>query len=285
MQTTKLTRKDVNPHERAKYQSQSLNHLVFSTTTSPTPKSLYHLAHAHAQARQIPQAIDAIHKSLEMDEKNVESWHLLGILLTSMRDWEAARKAVEAGWRVWEERDERDRQMDEEVEDHAQRAGGEFTFKDFAASFSGPTLLLPTGTFPPLPPLPESPPTSSQNLAQVIRLRMTLNMIIEKTQGCEEAMVRQQELFAFFSARCSLAGVAKQSATGAKDVPDREEGLGESFVHIKKQGKSSISLHSKKEYRLTFFRFDHCHGPRSYRRRRNTHCRTPNPPNTYTHIV
>lgn len=185
-----------------------------------------------------------------MDEKNVESWHLLGILLTSMRDWEAARKAVEAGWRVWEERDERDRQMDEEMEDHGQR---EFTFKDFAAPFSAAALLLPTGTFPPLPPLPESPPTSSQNLAQAIRLRMTLNMIIEKTQGCEEAMVRQQELFAFFSARCSLAGVAKQSATGAKDVPDREEGLGESFVHIKKQGKSSISLHLRNRIRVDFF--------------------------------
>lgn len=211
-----------------------------------------------------------------MDEKNVESWHLLGVLLTSMRDWEAARKAVEAGWRVWEERDERDSQVDEIMEDgeSLQGASGELISKDFAAPFStaaaaaaaaAAPLLLPTGTFPPLPPLPESPPTSSQNLAQVIRLRMTLNMIIEKTQGCEEAMVRQQELFAFFSARCSRAGVARQSPTAPapatapaaasgekKDVPDREEGLGESFVNIKVQGKSSISLPTN-EYGLTFF--------------------------------
>ncbi|KAE8543160.1 hypothetical protein D1P53_000647 [Cryptococcus gattii VGV] len=266
-----LMARNVNPHERAKYQSQSLNHLSFSTTTAPTPTSLYHLAHAYAQARQIPQAIDTIHKSLEMDEKNVESWHLLGILLTSMRDWEAARKAVEAGWRVWEERDERERgererQVDEKMEDGG-GASVEFISKDFAAptaAAAAAPLVLPTGTFPPLPPLPESPPTSSHNLAQVIRLRMTLNMIIEKTQGCEEAMIRQQELFAFFSARCSLVAVAKQPATASatatatatasggekKDVPDREDGLGESFVNIKEQGKST-SL-PKKEYGLTF---------------------------------
>lgn len=198
-----------------------------------------------------------------MDEKNVESWHLLGVLLTSMRDWEAARKAVEAGWRVWEERDERDRQVNDSMVDGEsdQRESREFISKDFAAptaaaaAAAAAPLVLPTGTFPALPPLPESPPTSSQNLAQVIRLRMTLNMIIEKTQGCEEAMVKQQELFAFFSARCSLVVTAKQSANAAANANasggGREEGLGESFVNIKKQGKSSTSLHSKTEYGLT----------------------------------
>ncbi|OXH35350.1 hypothetical protein J009_01932 [Cryptococcus neoformans] len=246
-----LMARNVNPHERANYQSQSLNHLTFSTTISPTPTSLYHLSHTYAQARKIPQAIDAIRKSLEMDEKNVEGWHLLGVLLTSMRDWEAARMAVEAGWRVWEERDEKDRRMEEEGEGTAVEdligTRPEITSKDFAAPFANTTasspLVLPTGTLPPLPPLPESPPTPSSKLAQVIRLRMTLNMIIEKTLGCEEAMVRQQELFAFFSARCSLAAATKQSQSGGggggekKEVPDREDGLGESFVNIKEQEK------------------------------------------------
>lgn len=248
-----LMARNVTPHERANYQSQSLNHLAFSTTIAPTPTSLYHLAHAYAQARKIPQAIDAIRKSLEMDEKNVEAWHLLGILLTSMRDWEAARKAVEAGWRVWEETDENERRMEEGVEDGAaaqdlMATRPEISSKDFAAPFTDTAasspLVLPTGAFPPLPPLPASPPTSSYRLAQVIRLRMTLNMIIEKTMGCEEAMVRQQDLFAFFSARCSLAVANRQPQSGAaggekKEVPDREEGLGESFVNIKEQEKDS----------------------------------------------
>ncbi|KJE05812.1 hypothetical protein I311_00538 [Cryptococcus gattii NT-10] len=264
---------DVNPHERAKYQSQSLNHLVFSTTTSPTPTSLYHLAHAYAQARQIPQAIDAIHKSLEMDEKNVESWHLLGVLLTSMRDWEAARKAVEAGWRVWEERDERDRQVNDSMVDGEsdQRESREFISKDFAAptaaaaAAAAAPLVLPTGTFPALPPLPESPPTSSQNLAQVIRLRMTLNMIIEKTQGCEEAMVKQQELFAFFSARCSLVVTAKQSANAA--------------ANANANANANASGGGREEG------FDHRYGPGYRRRRRNTHSRTSHPTYTYTYIV
>lgn len=72
-----------------------------------------------------------------MDEKNVEGWHLLGVLLTSMRDWEAARMAVEAGWRVWEERDEKDRRMEEEGEGTAVEdligTRPEITSKDFAA--------------------------------------------------------------------------------------------------------------------------------------------------------
>lgn len=201
--------------------------------------------------------------------------------------------AVEAGWRVWEERDEKERRMEEEGEGTAVEDSigtrPEITSKDFAAPFTNTTasspLVLPTGTFPPLPPLPESPPTPSSKLAQVIRLRMTLNMIIEKTLGCEEAMVRQQELFAFFSARCSLAAATKQSQSGGggggekKEVPDREDGLGESFVNIKEQGGSisppfllitdpTVKKKRKRKNRFTDPNHDH-------QSQRRTHTRDP----------
>ena len=66
-------------------------------------------------------------------------------------------------------------------------------------------LLSASGGFKPTSILirPTHPPAVSRvvRLEHVIRLRMTANVIAEKTQGCEVAMQRQQELFGFFSAR------------------------------------------------------------------------------------
>lgn len=44
--------------------------------------------------------------------------------------------------------------------------------------------------------------TKSERLEAVLQLRMTQTMIVERLDGHEAAMERQQELFAFFSARC-----------------------------------------------------------------------------------
>ncbi|WVQ80288.1 hypothetical protein IAT38_002393 [Cryptococcus sp. DSM 104549] len=215
-----MTAAGVDPLDRPSYQSQALNHLSFATTAHPTPSGFYHLAYCQAEARRIPDAIASIRSSLEMDAQNVQAWHLLGLLLTARRDWEGAKMALEAGVRVWEEKEEEEEEAGGEgrVVEGAE-AEGEVEAKDFAAPSSGasagpptststrqPTtpLLLPTGHFPPLPPShPCSTPalTRSALLEHIIRLRMTLNVLTEKTLGPEQAMLKQQELFAFFSAR------------------------------------------------------------------------------------
>ncbi|WVQ76332.1 hypothetical protein IAR50_005997 [Cryptococcus sp. DSM 104548] len=224
-----------DPLQRATFQSQALNHLLSSTILLPTsPSAFYHLAHAYAAARQIPEATDAVRRALELegdeetqlgehDEKDrpvgVEGWLLLGILLTAQGEWDAARKALEAGISIWEDAD-------------ASPAAVETT------SSVAPLLQL-SGLPPALPSLPLCPQTPDTKLSQVIRLRTTLNGVVEKMRGCEEAMVSQQELFAFFSGRCSLVPERKRSGTvgaagaGPELAGPGEGELGGSYISVR----------------------------------------------------
>ncbi|KAK8845479.1 hypothetical protein IAR55_006192 [Kwoniella newhampshirensis] len=199
---------------RPNYQAQAINHLIASTSLNPTPSAFYHLSYCQAEARSIETAIDSIRTSLELDSRNLQAWHLLALLLSAKRDWESAIKACEAGVSIWEE--------DEEL--HAGEdgfGGGDVVLdanveaRDFAvvpltpsiaqppATLQSRPLLHRDGCFPDLDVTPPSttPLSRSARLEHVIRLRMTLNVVIEKTQGPEAAMLKQQELFAFFSAR------------------------------------------------------------------------------------
>ncbi|WVN90955.1 uncharacterized protein L203_106200 [Cryptococcus depauperatus CBS 7841] len=209
--------KRVDAHTRPTYQSQSINHLILSITLKPTPSAYYHLAHCYAGARQMPKAVDAIRKSLEMDEKNVEGWHLLSILLTAQGDWEGAGRACDAGVKVWQERE--DRLVFEPSSSFTSQTvpNEEGVAVEGSITESLVPMLLPTGVFTSLPPLCPALPPCAARLAQVIRLRMTLNAIVEKTSGCEAAMIKQQELFAFFSERCGRGGSKRGSTTGSKN--------------------------------------------------------------------
>ncbi|TYJ56742.1 hypothetical protein B9479_002512 [Cryptococcus floricola] len=223
-----------DPLQRATFQSQALNHLLSSTILLPTsPSAFYHLAHAYAAARQVPEATEAVRRALELegdeeaelgehDEKErpvgVEGWLLLGVLLTAQGEWNAARKALEAGINIWEDADA----LPLSVE----------TVPSIAP------LLQPSGLPPTLPTLPLCPPTPDTKLSQVIRLRTTLNGVVEKMRGCEEAMVKQQELFAFFSGRCGLMSERKRSSTvgagaSAELTGFREGGLDGSYISVR----------------------------------------------------
>ncbi|WWD22427.1 hypothetical protein CI109_106918 [Kwoniella shandongensis] len=200
--------------ERPRYQAQAINHLIASTTINPTPSAYYHLSYCQAEARSIESAIDSIRTSLEMDSRNLQAWHLLALLLTARRDWEGATKACEAGVSIWEE--------DEELLAGEDGFGGadvvldpNVEARDFAVIPPTPSIAQPPetlqsrpllhqdGCFPHLDVTPPhtTPLSRSARLEHVIRLRMTLNVVVEKTQGPEAAMLKQQELFAFFSAR------------------------------------------------------------------------------------
>ncbi|WWC99319.1 hypothetical protein V866_006220 [Kwoniella sp. B9012] len=249
--------------ERPTYQAQAINHLTAAIDLFPSSSGYYHLAHCQSEARSIDAATQSIRSSLEMDPTNVQAWHLLALLLTARRDWEGALKACEAGISVWE--------ADEEISSSQEDLVGEneVQSRDFAVQPPTPnnppsttgrgdgttasSLINKDGSFPHLSISPPkvTPLSKSARLEHVIRLRMTLNVIIEKLQGPELAMLKQQELFAFFSARSGrnrkklgystgfgksngMKSVASSSSLTALPGTEGEkvEDLGGSFVSV-----------------------------------------------------
>ncbi|WRT63735.1 uncharacterized protein IL334_000658 [Kwoniella shivajii] len=246
--------------DRPTYQAQAINHLTAAIDLSPTASGYYHLAHCQAEARSIDAATQSIRSSLELDPSNVQAWHLLALLLTARRDWEGAMKACDAGVSVWEQ-DEESSAGEEELPGND--SGNTVESRDFAiippTPMDSPTelhpLILKDGSFPHLSISPPrtTPLSRSAKLEHVMRLRMTLNVIIEKQQGPELAMLKQQELFAFFSARSGknrgklgyssgfgkgggmksvASGSSINAMTTATGNEDGKEGLGGSYISV-----------------------------------------------------
>jgi len=82
-------------------------------------------------------------------------------------------------------------------------------------------------------------PSVTTRLGNVIQLRITQAVIIEKLHGPDEAMIKQQENFAFFSGRSGY------SRPGRHDSPDLVEDrsvrdLGESFFNVNETTPAGI---------------------------------------------
>lgn len=233
---------------RAELQSQAIDFLTAATELSTSsPQAFYHLAYCLGEARQIESAIAAIRTCLELDQQNVQAWHLLALLLSASKDWEGAAKACEAGIRIWEE-DEQNDAAEAEDSPTGNPDENEPTVgtKDYASPT--PTITRPTEPTTAAPivlrsgairyPAPLSPiqPTRSKKLENVIRLRITYKTIIEKTQGAESAMEEAENLFAFFSAR---------SGSGRSNFGYRKGlngGMGQSMISVKDNGGSYVSV-------------------------------------------
>ena len=202
--------------------------------------------------------------SIELDSKNVQAWHLLALILTAQGDWDAASKAGEAGVSVWEEGEMADTTDEDGPSENPDESNPSIAAKDFAAAPSVPTiptiiavtppvssrpLLLPSGSFNP-PRIQSRPPgptsmSRAKQLENVIRLRMTLNIVVEKTLGPDVAMLRHQELFAFFSGRAGknrgqhqgaysrgMTGSVSATSMPSASITGGSKELGGSFVNV-----------------------------------------------------
>lgn len=186
-------------------------------------------------------------KALELDGQNVQHWHLLALLLTASKDWEGAAKACEAGVEVWEqdEEDNADDLDESPLTGNPNEGEPSVDAKDFASArpatlpaenTTSAPIVLPSGAIQPRAPYTPPPPTRSKKLENIIRLRITYKVIIEKTQGAEAAMEEAEDLFAFFSARCGN----NRSAYGYRK--GLNQGLGESMASVRDLGGSYISV-------------------------------------------
>jgi hypothetical protein len=215
----------------------------------------YHLAYCHAEARSIDAATDSIRTALEQNQANVQAWHLLALLLTAARDWAGAAKACEAGVSVWEAEEDVDDKEESDLEVFSKPSASDRSVEanDFAKVrpslaappvTSSPPLLLSSGVFQPPKPAPPPKLSKTKRLEHVIRLRMTLNVIVEKTQGAEVAMLRHQELFAFFSARSGKNRKQFGYAKGIRGVTPSASvvGLEGSYVSVAETGAGPKGL-------------------------------------------
>lgn len=233
---------------RATYQSEAIDHLKLATTlSSKSPFSFYHLAYCLGEAREIEKGVAAVQTALELDQQNVQAWHLLALLLSASKDWEGAAKACEAGIRVWEEDEEDSAEEIEESGLSGNPSDGEPNVgsKDFASARpatlpaentpSAP-LVLRSGSIRTHQPFTPPAPTRSKKLENVIRLRITHKVIIEQTLGPETAMEEAEELFAFFSNR---SGNNRANFGYRKGL---SQGLGESMASVRDLGGSYVSV-------------------------------------------
>ncbi|EIW68009.1 hypothetical protein TREMEDRAFT_44986 [Tremella mesenterica DSM 1558] len=230
-------------------QAQAINHLTAATSLNPKSASVfYHLAYCQAESRSINSATESVGQALELDPRNLQAWHLLALLLTAAADWSGAMKACEAGVTVWED-DEASSNQDDLLDPTGPPGNPDdgdpmIESKDFAVTpavsspltSSSAILLSTSGTLRPPDRRFKPPVPRWKKLDNVIRLRMTLNIIVEKMQGPEVAMLKHQELFAFFSLRSGRHrqnfGYQRnglQNVNSATSVRD----LGGSYVSIK----------------------------------------------------
>ncbi|KAJ3232780.1 hypothetical protein HDU81_002738 [Chytriomyces hyalinus] len=94
-----------NSHTRKDFQKNALHSLRESAQCHDAGESksdwnlLYQTALQLGEMGDIPSAIQAIQDSLHLSSTSVSSWHLLSLLLSSLRRYEQASDVCEAGWK------------------------------------------------------------------------------------------------------------------------------------------------------------------------------------------
>ncbi|KAJ3398148.1 hypothetical protein CcCBS67573_g08892 [Chytriomyces confervae] len=92
-------------HARKDFQTNALHALRESAQCHEAGDSksdwnlLYQTALQLGEMGEIPAAIQAIQESLQISSTSVSSWHLLSLLLSSLRRYEQASDVCEAGWK------------------------------------------------------------------------------------------------------------------------------------------------------------------------------------------
>ena len=159
-------------------------------------EAYFHLSYLQAELRDIPSAISSARKALELEPADVESWHLLALLLSAQKKYKDAFKIAEAALSEAEADDKATKHVSE---------NGVANGNGLRAGYSAPGQLLSV----------DFPPRRSERNESIVRLMLTSSALEEIVDGVESAIEGQKEIFAFFHQRFPSAAALGATASSA----------------------------------------------------------------------
>lgn len=211
----------------------------------PTASAYCNIALSFARPspfRDIDLAIEYAGKALELDSSQVRHWHLLGLLLSAVERWDAAKEILEQGAEVGESAiEEAEKTITEvdgegyttalqtptatmlngegvEVKDFAKKPGSltdTITDNDLTPMQSSvqPRLLLLSSHDAEIPasamllkPLPDRPTLSKvEAFDRALQIRMSLGALTEVLEGAEGAEIKWLEIFGWVATWMGLS--------------------------------------------------------------------------------
>ncbi|KAJ9478580.1 hypothetical protein PHBOTO_002081 [Pseudozyma hubeiensis] len=180
-----------DPVRRPALQSEALADLTAAVQLdSQSSEAFYQLAFLQAELRDVHSALQSARKAVELEPADVESWHLLVLLLSAQKKYKDAFKIAEVA-------------LDECEKDDSGTSTGAANGSS-PANFAGSQLLSV-----------DYPPRPLERNESILRLMVTYNALEELNDGVESAIAGQKELFSYFHRVFPYAAAAAASASAS----------------------------------------------------------------------
>ncbi|GAA5875681.1 hypothetical protein JCM16303_003953 [Sporobolomyces ruberrimus] len=178
-----LAHEEADPETRPAQHASSLAHLELASTLLPTSfHALYHHSYQLFELRQISRAFEVAKEAVSIEKRNKRGWHLLGLILTAMKDMKGALQVFETALDF-----DQDQEEDEGGDTLDALAKLEGTAKP-----SMKNKVVEQERW-------DCPITETEKLEQDVQLRLSKNTVIEYLEGPASALEDQQEILAWFS--------------------------------------------------------------------------------------
>lgn len=219
-------------------QNEALVLLKEATELDPnSSEAHYQLAYLQSQLREIPQATRSARRAIELEPADIQSWHLLTLLVSASKDYKAAFKLAEVALDEAEEDDEADAQAAVTAPPALLNGGADSNVLNGLA----PVAQNNTETKDPASFVVRSqlisvdfPPSAKERAEAILQLMITQNALEEAVAGTEVAIESQRDTFQFFHKKInhyfpsgtSRSGPPPTAQTNAPQKQGSQSGLG-----------------------------------------------------------
>ncbi|KAN0060128.1 hypothetical protein ACQY0O_008102 [Thecaphora frezii] len=196
-----------DPVKRPDLQKEALELLTASSQLDDqSSETFYQLGYLQAEMRDIPSAIISARKAIELEPADVDSWHLLVLLLSAQKKYKDAFKIAEIAIAEAE--------ADDKVASSA-KIGTRLDSNGSVPNGTDPYISAPAQLLS-----VDYPPSLSERNESILHLMLTYTALEEALDGVENASEGQKELFSFFHkafpSAAAAAAAASASATAAQ---------------------------------------------------------------------